>query len=227
MTLKSERFEMRLDEITLERIDAWRHNNVREPISRAEAVRRLVEKALSAEEVSISDGERLTIAMLADIQKFLNMPKGEIDPSFVMNCLYGGHSWALHDELTGLLHGHTVSRTTVNDVINILDMWMFIEDAITSFNADERREFEAAEKTLATSRFAGFDGNNEFEHLSISRFFIDELKRFQHFEGRYLNSHSPVLGRYLKMYERFEPMRARLIGVRLSVKQVIDILSGK
>ena len=55
----------------------------------------------------------------------------------------------------------------------------------------------------------------------------DELQLFHHFEGMYLNSHGPILGQHLKMYERFEPIQARLIGVRLSAKQMIDILSAK
>jgi uncharacterized protein len=45
MPPKTERFEMRLDTILIERIDAWRRKQDDLP-SRAEAIRRLVEQAL-------------------------------------------------------------------------------------------------------------------------------------------------------------------------------------
>jgi hypothetical protein len=38
-------------------------------------------------------------------------------------------------------------------------------------------------------RFAGFDGNNE-RHYGIATYRVDDMKRFQHFKGRDLNSHS-------------------------------------
>jgi metal-responsive CopG/Arc/MetJ family transcriptional regulator len=47
MTLKTERFEMRLETTMIERVDAWRRKQEDLP-SRAEAFRRLIEMGLSA-----------------------------------------------------------------------------------------------------------------------------------------------------------------------------------
>ena len=67
----SERFEMRLDRETLERIDAWRANEVDLP-SRAEAVRRLVTAGLGSQ-LSISGGEKLIIWLLNDLLKHMHV----------------------------------------------------------------------------------------------------------------------------------------------------------
>ena len=60
MQPKTERFEMRLDPGTLEKVDGWRSRQGDLP-SRAEAVRRLMETGLTAEErkpLKFSDGEK-------------------------------------------------------------------------------------------------------------------------------------------------------------------------
>ncbi|MCH8808816.1 MAG: HAMP domain-containing protein [Proteobacteria bacterium] len=84
MQAKTERFEMRLSQRALDNVDAWRANQDDFP-SRAEAVRRLIEAGLSttsAIQLKFSDGEKLTMLMLCEVYKHLNI-KGDIDPAFV------------------------------------------------------------------------------------------------------------------------------------------------
>ena len=69
MQAKTERFEMRLDQDVIDQIDAWRGQQTDLP-SRAEAVRRLVEAALTlsdTKQVRINDGEKLIFFMLRDL----------------------------------------------------------------------------------------------------------------------------------------------------------------
>ncbi len=96
MQQKTERFEMRLDPGTLEKVDDWRSRQADLP-SRAEAVRRLMETALSAAEsrpLRFSDGEKLITLMLCELYKHLKID-GEIDPAFVEAAFYHGHFWSL------------------------------------------------------------------------------------------------------------------------------------
>ena len=68
-SLKTERFEMRLDEDILIRIDRWRSQQGDVP-ARAEAMRRLVETGLarsSPEVITFRSAEKLIIAMLANL----------------------------------------------------------------------------------------------------------------------------------------------------------------
>ena len=61
--MKTERFEMRLEPETLERVDKWRAEQTDLP-SRAEAMRRLIDVGLVVSgkgELKINDGERLIL----------------------------------------------------------------------------------------------------------------------------------------------------------------------
>lgn len=228
MPPKTERFEMRFEQATLDRVDEWRANQSDVP-SRADAVRRLIEAGLGRERASvkISDGEQLILMMLRDISKALKV-KGEIDPDFVADAIWGGHYWALDWEYSGLFHGHQDSRESVSAVVDILDMWSFLEEAYSKLPAPERRRLEKETGPLGKDvRFWGFDGNNETERLSIARFLIEKMDRFTRFKGRDLNSHMPTTAAYHRMFSIFEPIRANLIGRGLSVDEMISILKER
>lgn len=223
MVPKTERFELRLDQVAIDRIDAWRAAQGDLP-SRSEAVRRLVERGLaggdsSPASVPISLGERLILGMLADVHKATKGPK-ESDPNFVMSAIYGGHYWAFDWELPGLIHDHVDSRSDVKFVVDTLDMWAFIEEAAESFS-DEEKEALPRQPT-----FLGFDGNNETSLMGIAQFLINDMGRFTRFKGRSLNSHSRTVGRYSSMLRVFEPIRANLVGRRLSAAELREILGA-
>jgi len=88
----SERFEMRVDEDLLGRVNVWREKQEDAP-SRAEAMRRLVELGLmksGVEGVRFSDGEKLLAFMMGDIYRHLKIKDGEIDPKFITRMITGG-----------------------------------------------------------------------------------------------------------------------------------------
>lgn len=230
----SERFEMRIDSDLVERLDQWRLAEDDTP-SRAEAVRRLIEAGLAHDNKGrtphLSDGEKLIAVMLGDLIKGLDV---EVDTNvdLVQKVIYGGHYWALGWEMQGIFHGHADKQTRVRFVVDVLDMWSFMEEAFEGFSkADKTRLATEADPWGKHVEFPGFDGNNESEYLGIARFLTNDLERFSRFrEGkrkRELNSHHPTLETYGKMLRVFEPIRKTLVGRGLTVDELVAIFNGR
>ena len=231
MPAMTERFEMRLDQDLLSRIDAWMRSQP-EVSTKAEAIRRLIEAGLwtpsePVPQIQISDGERLVLHMLCDLFKHLEV-RSEVDPKFVKEVLFGGHNWALRWQYSGIFHGHVDKRRTVSEVGNILDMWSSIESGFTALSKpDKERLKEEAQLFGEDPRFPGFDGNNESDYFSIARFMIEEMGRFESFKGRELNAHMPTLDIHFRMLAVFEPMKQTLTGGKLSVTQLIELFKER
>jgi hypothetical protein len=228
----SERFEMRIDSELLERLDQWRQGEEDAP-SRAEAVRRLIESGLAHDNKGraphFSDGEKLIAMMLGDLIKKLDV-EVETNVDFVQKVILGGHYWALGWEMPSIFHSHVDRQSRVRFVVDVLDMWSFLEEAFEKFGKEDRKRLVAEAGPLGEHiTFAGFDGNNEAEYFSIARFLVDDLKRFSRFRKghRDLNSHHPTLEGYGRMLRVFEPIRKSLVGRGLSVDDVIAILNSR
>ena len=227
-----ERCEMRIDSELLDRLDVWRASEDDAP-SRAEAVRRLIEAGLAHDNKGrvpqLSDGEKLIAVMLADVLKGLKVESG-VDVGLVEKVIYGGHYWALGWEMPGLFHGHVDKQNRVRFVVDVLDMWEFLEEAFERLtDADKARLAKDCEPFGKQVDFPGFDGNNEAEHLSIARFLINDLERFSRFRQghRDLNSHHPTLESYGRMVRAFEPIRRNLVGRRMSVEELTTVLNAR
>ncbi|MGA2207535.1 MAG: YfbU family protein [Terracidiphilus sp.] len=224
----TERFEMRLGQSVLEELDSWRARQDDLP-SRSEAVRRLVEAGLvrsSETAITFGNGERLIIMMLCQLFKYLEV-KGEIDPDFVEEVIYGGHYWALDWEYSGLFHRHEDAATVVSEVVDILDMWSFLERGFEALSKEDKDQVAAeAEPFGKHVVFAGFDGNHEGEHIGIARFLVHKLDRFTEFKGRDLNAHMRTLDAYRRMLSVFEPFRKNLTGRDLNAVEIIKILQA-
>jgi uncharacterized protein YfbU (UPF0304 family) len=179
-----------------------------------------------ASRVWVSQSERLILAMLCDVHQHLKM-KGDIDSKFGTEAIYGGHFWGLKWKFPGLFHGHEDREAVVSEVVDVLDMWSFLETGYAKLSKKEKERI-AAEDTPFGKRvtFFGFDGNNEAEHMGIARFLIEQLDRFLSFKGRDLNSHMPTIQTYRRMLAVFEPIRETLIGRELSADQIIKVLKG-
>jgi uncharacterized protein YfbU (UPF0304 family) len=225
----TERFEMRLGPSVLENLDAWRATQGDVP-SRSEAVRRLVELGLAKsapEQITLSAGEKLIVIMLCQLFKHLKV-KGDVDPGFLEEVIYGGHYWGLDWRYTGLFHGHVDSEAVVSEVVDVLDMWHFLERGFDALSKKDKDRVAAEAGPFGKHVvFAGFDGNGESEHIGVARFLIDRLDRFTVFKGRDLNSHCPSLDSYQRMLTVFEPMRMNLIGRELDAAQIIEILRAR
>lgn len=225
---KQERFELRLDVSVLESVDHWRAGQSDVP-SRSEAVRRLIGIALIPPErrrIEISGGEKLLLMMFRDIYKHLKID-GEMDPEFVAEAIWGGHSWGLEWQYRGIFDTDETSKITVSEVVDILDMWDLIELGYARLSDEDKQRIATEELPFSKHvQFLGFDGNYESEYISVARFMIDRLERFLSFKGRNLNSHMPLVDAYRRMLSVFGPIRARLGDGRLSAKEVITLLTA-
>jgi len=221
---KSERFELRVEEDQIGHIDAWARNQPDRP-SRAEAVRRLVTAGLSAEggrSVHFSDGEKLILLALRDLSKALKPKNPETDLDFLADVIFGGHYWAPKWRMPGVFHDHTDNVDDLDYVLDVLDMWMFIEEAYERMSADEKASIQT-QTGYSSIEFPGFDGNNESAQRSIARFLIEKLERFTLFKDRDLNSHCRTVHRYSRMISTFTPMRENYRG-HLTLSQLVTLL---
>ncbi|MFM0381580.1 YfbU family protein [Paraburkholderia strydomiana] len=231
MPPKSERFELRLDEEQLARVDAWAKDQGDDGgLSRAAAIRELIDLGLSAgskRSVRFSDGEKMLMLMMRDMFKALKVKGADTDADFLAEVIYGGHYWAPKWQMTGVFHDHVDNPDDLKHVVDVLDMWSFIEEAYEKFSAEQKTAIaEQVGPWAERVQFNGFDGNNESSQRSIALFMVNQMDRFTRFKGRDLNSHCPTYDRYHRMVELFEPMRAGLIGHGLSVDQVVTLLKA-
>jgi uncharacterized protein YfbU (UPF0304 family) len=228
--MATERFEMRIDSELLERLDAWGTEQEDRP-SRAEAVRRLLELGLShgskGRAPHFTDGEKLITLMLTDLLKGLNV-ETETNIDLVRSAIYGGHYWALGWEMPGVYHGHNDKESRVSFVVDVLDMWSFLEEGYEVLSDEGKEQLaKVADPFGAHVKFLGFDGNNEAEYMSIATFLVRDLDRFTRFKDRSFNSHSPTLVGYGRMVRAFEPIRATLIGRRMTVDELATVLNAR
>jgi uncharacterized protein YfbU (UPF0304 family) len=228
MAPKSERFEMRVDEDILARVDAWRSDQQGVP-SRAEAMRRLVELGLEVDKptgtIHLSDGEKLILLALKDLFKQANLHPGETDLDFISEVIIGGHYWAPRWKMSGVFHDHRDDLKSVRFVVDVLDMFSFVESATKQLSKRDKARVEGEAEPMGRHvKFRGFDGNNEADLLSIAHFFIHKMNRFTEFREHELNSHMPTVAAYKRMLKVFLPIRHDLSGTGLSVDQLIAIL---
>lgn len=227
MIPKTERFEMRLDPTLLERLDAWRSRQGDFP-ARAEAIRRLIETGVTEpapQSFQPTKSEKLVIWLLTEILKGRKDYDSQNTIDLIQDALHGGHFWALEWELPGVMHDHVDNRQSVNLVSETLEMWTSIERAYKGFTAVDKKRVETEVGPLGKNpEFLGFDGNYECEFLSIARFLVERMNRFQSFSGRDFNSHLPMAECYRRMTARFKPMQTSLLGRELSANEVIELL---
>lgn len=231
MAPMTERFEMRLDEDILGRVDEWREEQDDVP-SRAEAMRRLVEVGLArsgteTKSVRFSDGEKALLIMMRDLLQHFEI-ESECDPEFLAKVIYGGHYWAPKWDMQGLFHGEEDDANDVHFVVEVMVMWDQIERSYARLSKQDKERVEKEAHPFGREvHFEGFDGNNEGSLMGIARFLVGEMGRFADFADRELNSHMPRADMYRRMLKVFTPMRSALMGSGLSATQLVRILKAK
>ncbi len=177
--------------------------------------------------MKLTDGEKLILLMLTDLHEKLQID-GETDPNFVRSAIFHDHLWALRWKYSGIPFEPAEDPPVVREVVDILDMWSFIEFAYTRLNDKQKQQLaEEAKPFGAHPRFTGFDGNNESEYMSAALFLVNKLDRFQEFMGRDFNCHHPSIEAHRRMLTVFEPLRASLADRALSVEQLARLLNAR
>jgi uncharacterized protein YfbU (UPF0304 family) len=154
--------------------------------------------------------------------------RGGIEPGFVEAAIDGGHYWGLELAYPGIFHGHEDSGAVVNEVLQVLDMWRFLERSYHGLSVkDKKRVAKEADPLGEHVSFDGFDGNGEAEYISVARFLIEKLDRFSEFKGRDLNAHMPTIDTHRRMRSVFVPLSRTLAGRELNAPEVIEILKAR
>ena len=179
--------------------------------------------------MKLTNPEKLILVMLSELYEKLGISGDSgIDPKFVQEAIYTDNTWAFEWKYSGIFDSSEPSPPELNEVVNFLDMWSFIEQAYGALEAEEKTDLEKKAAPFGkTTRFNGFDGNNESEYLSIAGFLIRQLDRFIEFKDRDLNSHMPSVAGYRRMYETFEPIRRTLFDRRMSVDELAKVLNAR
>ena len=177
--------------------------------------------------MQLSNAEKLMLVMLSEIHEKLGIEEG-VDSHFVKEAIYTDNTWALSWEMQGIIQGNKEpDPPQVKYVVDVLDMWYFLEEGFKNLSKIDKEELKESAKPFGDHvLFHGFDGNNESELLSIADFFINEMKRFQTFVKRDLNSHHPTNDIYHRMLKVFLPIKETLNRRSLSVKEIADILNS-
>ncbi len=178
--------------------------------------------------MKVSPAEKMILMMLCDVYEKLGI-EGEIDHDFVRSALNSDQLWAFewnYNFLNDINLPHE-NPAVVKEVVDILDMWSFLESAFKQLGEDEKQRVITEGGVFGdTIEFAGFDANNE-DHYSVAVFMIKDLRRFQHFGGRELNSHSESVQGYKRMLEVFLPMRPGIHMGKMTADQVIAVMKAR
>ena len=209
MNGKTERIEIRLTAEGAQTVDEWRRCQIDHP-SRAEAVCRLVEAGLGAQQNAGNDSYPLlylAVQLLADVHaKLLDPDKDNhsFDAEFVSRMVADGQLWALNWQYDFPFRWPE-APPAVQEVCDILEMFVLMELGFEALEPEERAVLEEE----GFRPFQGFDGNNEGEQLRIARILVDDLERWEHLKGRATgNTHFPVLGGYRRMLRAFDSKKA-------------------
>ncbi|UZE27759.1 YfbU family protein [Pseudomonas asplenii] len=171
--------------------------------------------------------EQLTVQMLCAIYKKLDITDS-FDPDLVASAISGNDLWVL-DWAYDIRDENTSTPPHVKSVVDTLDMYSFLRDSFNALSPDEQALVEAEVPGGSTGvQFFGYDGNNETEYRSAARYLVEDLDRFGSMRDvATLNSHCPVVERYERMYEVFEPIRGSLVQRLMSPEEIISVLAAQ
>jgi uncharacterized protein len=173
--------------------------------------------------VKLSDGEKLILTMLSDIYEHLGIEG--FDPKLIRDAINDGQAWAIKWKYRGIFDIDETESDVHHDTVDILGMWDLIERAYGNLNSADKQRIETEAAPFGKNvEFMGFDGRDETDHLSVARFLIDRMGKFDKFKGRELDSHMPgSLASYKRMYKVFDGARG---SGELTAEQIIEILNA-
>jgi len=177
--------------------------------------------------MKFTDGEKLIILMLSEMYEKLGI-NGEIDPEFIKSAIFNDQLWGLRWKYSGIPFEDVKDPEIVKEVVDILDMWSFIEHSYQNLSGEDKSKLEKDAAPFGKDpKFQGFDGNNETEYMGTAMFIVNDLDRFEEFKSRSFNSHCPSLGSHRRMLSAFEPIRKKLASRPLSLDDLTTILKEK
>lgn len=163
------------------------------------------------------DAQRLILIMLSEIYEHLGIHGRDcIDATFVRAAIGTNQTWGLSWQYPWNVAWKSEAPPIVSEVVAILDMWCFIEEAHERISTEEKEFVKAEANPYGDARFTGFDCHANPDHIMAARFPIGDLGPFTRFKERNFFSQSSSLGEYQRMYRVFEPIR------KTFVRQTVD-----
>lgn len=220
--MRTERFELRLEEDLLKAIDAWRDRNSTGS-SRAQAIRALIAEGLHKGNTSrFSDGEKTILAFIAGLSEKIGKPDDRL--RLLLDGFSTGNHWAADFEMGSLYAEPSTNLKDAKYVEEILEMWNIFENAFEVFNKEEKSfvmsETEGESNLRQTGRvvhsrqiqFPGFNVNDETNLIHIAAFLISSKSKFSRFRDRNISSDSNASHNYSAKLEFFRQLKDNLIG---------------
>lgn len=184
-------------------------------------------KACERNKMKMSDGEKIIILMLTELYEKLGID-GEMDPDFLRTAIFNDKLWGIRWKYTGIPFCEAEDPAVVKEVVDVLELWSFLERAYADLSEDQKAELETLVPHFGKDpKFRGFDGNNESEYMGTALFLVNELERFEEFKGRDFNCHHPSIEMYRRMLAVFNPIRKNLGFRSMSLHELASILNSQ
>ena len=174
--------------------------------------------------MQLSDAERLMLALLCEIHEASDA-KGGVNSSLVKKALCSGNEWAITAEVQLPWKGDASNPPYVSHVLDVLDMWLFLEDTYASLTAEDAVRFRRETGHEYDPQFPGFDGHSETDECKAAQYVIEEMGRFGKFRGRSLTSQHPTIARSRRMLSVFVPIRATLGNRKPALMTADELIS--
>jgi uncharacterized protein YfbU (UPF0304 family) len=177
--------------------------------------------------MQLSDGEKLILLMLCEIQEHLKM-KGETNTGLIKEAIFSGNLWGLEWDMSGVFHGSETPKHIVSETVDILCMWQRLEESYNRLSPDDKTWLAENVEVYKNVKFDGFDGNDptEVQYISASRFLVEHLGRFEIFKNRDFNAHMTKLDAYRLMLPIFDPILKRVLNKDFSKEQIVSVLDA-
>lgn len=163
--------------------------------------------------MNISDVERLIL-----INQFTILEEKNPQDSYYRQgreILESGYK-VLYTEITNTL-SKEMSEEDGEFVIDVLQMYRTLHDSYN--NLEDKKDLKESDVV-----FKGFDGNEEGNHYSFAKYFVQDFKRFSEFENASFNSHSNKIPKYQRML--IEWRKLDRYDYDLTVEEINNIINA-
>lgn len=181
--------------------------------------------------MELTNAEKLSLLMLADIYQSLDISRGSVDPAFVREAIVSGNAWALSRQYRGSSYAsEDHSEEAVDHVYDVLVMWSILEESFGDLTPKDKERVKQ-ENYGKPVQISGFDGHED--QLGIVRFIIQHMDGFKSLTGRAdIDSHSPTEQLYARMVTAFKPIHERIAAemrhpVRLTADEILEVLKAR
>ena len=181
--------------------------------------------------MNISESEKLTLLMLCDLYKKLEIEgkdnEGYFDSKLIHSAIDTDNAWAIAFKYSHIFRDSDRPEYVL-ETESIMAMWEHIERSYASLSCDDKEELVAKIGNKGDNpTFMGFDTNNESLYHSAASFFVKELKLFPTFNERSLCAIEETVNQYNGMVRTYNNLDPSSYGRDLSLEELALILGSE